>query len=574
MALAPPALKVDPLGESVATTAPPQNDVLGSTLASTATPPVDGQRHGLAAASGRAYPRVITPYELLLDCDDKPDFCGPPSEPDLDRGPLQGRDLAVWGLMEPRASPPRRGAGAGGSAAASGRGLLGAAGGGDGLAAAIAEGLVPEAPGLVRGSAAAGADEVRGELRGSAAGDAAGPGGDGGPEGSKKSGTQEPSGPLILPRGEIAGDLQKFICVFQIGLEDDQEFCLVKRILGKAGNNMRRIAEECAAKVRLRGIGSGFLEGSDGKEANMPLQLNVSCTDYSNYAQAVDRVATLLKDLYKHYRRYARSKGMEPPDVKINLEEVRRDDLNLDLLSVKAARSPSQRERDRRARDQEKRLAREREREREQQLQQSQRHAPAGAEQLGGRGNNAPLPAGLRTDQPKAEGGGEGAEAKAPGAVPLTLPGGLPVPTTAAGRRAAARAGGAQAAAIASAAAREADRLERERLREARERQRDQERMDRERRKGGSKGGKGKALPPGSVPPGGLADPRNGQAQGVQPPLPGAKGGKGKGKEKGALPFPVAVVPLKAPPPPPPEGPPPADAVEAVALAAKHGGKW
>ena len=53
----------------------------------------------------------------------------------------------------------------------------------------------------------------------------------------------------------------------------------------EAGNNMRRIADDCnakarglhcpdpslnawkAAEVRLRGIGSGFLEGSDGKEA-------------------------------------------------------------------------------------------------------------------------------------------------------------------------------------------------------------------------------------------------------------------------------------------------------------------
>ena len=64
------------------------------------------------------------------------------------------------------------------------------------------------------------------------------------------------------------------------GLEDDEEFCLVKRILGKGGNNMRRIAEDCNAKVRLRGIGSGFLEGAEGKEANMPLQLNVRCTEW------------------------------------------------------------------------------------------------------------------------------------------------------------------------------------------------------------------------------------------------------------------------------------------------------
>merc|ERR1719401_2921706 len=94
---------------------------------------------------------------------------------------------------------------------------------------------------------------------------------------------------LIHPAGHLYGDNQKFICVFQVGLEDDEEFCLVKRILGKAGNNMRRIAEDCNAKVRLRGIGSGFLEGSDGKEASMPLQLNVSCTEFESYLDAVER---------------------------------------------------------------------------------------------------------------------------------------------------------------------------------------------------------------------------------------------------------------------------------------------
>ena len=61
----------------------------------------------------------------------------------------------------------------------------------------------------------------------------------------------------------------------------------MKRILGKGGNNMRRIAEDCNAKVRLRGIGSGFLEGAEGKEANMPLQLNVSCTEWGTQATAL-----------------------------------------------------------------------------------------------------------------------------------------------------------------------------------------------------------------------------------------------------------------------------------------------
>jgi len=308
-----------------------------------------------------------------------------------------------------------------------------------------------------------------------------------------------------MPRGEI-GDNQKFICVFHIGLVDDEEFCLVKRILGKAGNNMRRIAEECSAKVRLRGIGSGFLEGADGREANMPLQLNVSCTDFDSYYSACERVAALLKDLYKHYRRYARSKGMEPPDVKLNLEEVRRDDCNVDLLSQKAQRSSSQRERDRRARQGERR-----------DKLQAPVSKDGGAGGLGDSLDRSHASARL-TGTEAGESAEEGEEAErgsqAAAAAPLLLPGGLPVPTTAAGRRAAAKAGGAAAAAKASAALRETERLERDRRRET-------ERLAREERKGGY-------------------GPR------------GMRGGKAKGK--GA--------------PPPPPGPPPSDAVQVGAWSA------
>lgn len=380
--------------------------------------------------------------------------------------------------------------------------------------------------------------------------------------------------PLIAPRGEIDDDNQKFICVFQIGLEDDEEFCLVKRILGKAGNNMRRIAEECSAKVRLRGIGSGFLEGSDGKEANMPLQLNVSCTDFDSYQGAVDRVSTLLKDLYKHYRRYARSRGMEVPDVKVNLEEVRRDDLAMDLLSQKAQRSPSQRERDRRQREKERQLQREREREKE---REKEDRAKAEGDDKGNeppRGSSQRKRSRERLEKdPKTEEDPKPvAKAKAP-PLPTVLPGGLPVPTTPAGRRLAAKAGGAEAAAIVSAVARQQEREERDRLRKERDDQRERERDERERKKreaaqraadlasrAGRAGIRGK--------------PKGGSAGGAASADTADAGGKGssKGKDgKGKI-----SVPAKAPPPPPP-GPPPADALEvmqAVPSASKDWSGW
>jgi len=318
---------------------------------------------------------------------------------------------------------------------------------------------------------------------------------------------------LVAPKGDVFGDNQKFICVFQIGLEDDEEFCLVKRILGKAGNNMRRIAEDCSAKVRLRGIGSGFLEGADGREANMPLQLNVSCTDFDSYRAAAERVATLLRDLYKHFRRYMRSKGMDPPELKISLEEVRRDDLNLNLLSQKAQRSPSQRERDRRARERERRQKNEKERERAQETSPDKENADMVADVSTKTQYIAKVTKNWERDAETYNSAhdddfDDDEDMSRIGAQSLTLPGGLPVPTTPAGRRAAARAGGAFAAAIASAAAREVERQERERTRKDREEQREKNRerkreMERATASRGRNGARGKSsgtVPVGSFP--------------------------------------------------------------------------
>eukprot|EP00439_Symbiodinium_sp_Y106_P016979 s3412_g2.t1 len=233
----------------------------------------------------------------------------------------------------------------------------------------------------------------------------------------------------IRPEGDIRGENMKYICAFRVGLEDDDDFCLVKRLLGKAGCNMRGIADDCNAKVRLRGRGSGYLEGSTGLEADMPLHLHVSCVTFAEYAAAVKKVASLLQDLHQHYRRYCFSKCMQPPSVQWTVEEVRRDDLRLDQLSggkapasSGAATWP---------------LATKRSVPSMTKAQPPWESTDPGAEQRGkacdGDGQTP-----RKDDQPFAV-----------------------APTSPAGRRAAARAGGARAAAEVSAAAREAQSRQR-----------------------------------------------------------------------------------------------------------------
>eukprot|EP00929_Paragymnodinium_shiwhaense_P082875 TRINITY_DN43886_c0_g1_i1.p1 TRINITY_DN43886_c0_g1~~TRINITY_DN43886_c0_g1_i1.p1 ORF type:complete len:652 (-),score=175.83 TRINITY_DN43886_c0_g1_i1:320-2275(-) len=388
---------------------------------------------------GGVYPRVITAIQLLEESDtDESIFCGPPSEPGFE-GLSELKALEAWGLFFPEEREVERRKRKQKKAKEAGERRQGKAPRKERernrdreRPQALPTG--PVEPGASPGKAGA-EDEA--------------PAHEGG--GGRPQRQQNQKSQLIQPRGTVEGDNQKFVGVFQIGLEDDEEFCLVKRILGKSGNNMRRIAEEFDAKVRLRGIGSGFLEGSDGREANMPLQLNVSCTDFDAYKGACEKIASLLAELYRHYRRYVKSQGMEPPDIKVNLEEVRRDDLNIDLLALKAARTQSEREQDRKQREQERRQLREKERERAREAAEK-----AGVEYVPKKEKRMQL----QVDEEDAS-----SDEEKDGKPRYLLPTGQPLPRTGAERRAAARAGGAAVGAAMSAAVREAERLERNRQR-------------------------------------------------------------------------------------------------------------
>ncbi|CAE8598264.1 unnamed protein product [Polarella glacialis] len=256
---------------------------------------------------------------------------------------------------------------------------------------------------------------------------------------------------LVLGRGELVVDENsKFVGYFDLGLEDDDEFCLVKRVLGKGGQNMRSIAGECSAKLRLRGIGSGFLEGREAREASMPLQVHISCNDLDNYMKAIGQVGTLLKDLYKHYRRYATSKGMTTPELKMRFEELRRDDHGLNQFE---SRSDSQKARDRLV-QQHKQLSF---------LKKSEKPSLAGEVTSScARSETTCLEASF-LDSPEALADASPREEGTQGELELYSGRRIPVPATAAGLRRVARLGGARCASLAAQAAREVQQRERDR---------------------------------------------------------------------------------------------------------------
>merc|ERR1719343_951290 len=84
---------------------------------------------------------------------------------------------------------------------------------------------------------------------------------------------------------------------------------------------MKRIVKLTGAKLRLRGIGSGYLEGASQKESSEPLQLCISCTNPEGYQTAVKQVEDLLSGIYDDYRQFCQDHGRACPELSIKLSE-------------------------------------------------------------------------------------------------------------------------------------------------------------------------------------------------------------------------------------------------------------
>jgi hypothetical protein len=122
------------------------------------------------------------------------------------------------------------------------------------------------------------------------------------------------------------GLVRKYTCRFEIGIENDKEFHIARRLIGPKGAQMKRILLACEGpetpKLRLRGIGSGFLEGALKQESPEPLHLCISCKDYANYRRAVDMVIDLLGAMYREYADYCRIRSLNRPQPSLCYRET------------------------------------------------------------------------------------------------------------------------------------------------------------------------------------------------------------------------------------------------------------
>jgi len=122
----------------------------------------------------------------------------------------------------------------------------------------------------------------------------------------------------ITPDGKAPAHVKgvrKYTCRFLIGIDNEKDFQIVRRIIGAKGANMKRIVKSSEAKLRLRGVGSGYFEGAGQKESNEPLQLCVSCTSPDGYRTAVSLVEELLEGCYAEFRTFCQESGRPQPDL-------------------------------------------------------------------------------------------------------------------------------------------------------------------------------------------------------------------------------------------------------------------
>lgn len=116
-----------------------------------------------------------------------------------------------------------------------------------------------------------------------------------------------------------AAHLAKLQCQFLIGIEEEPEFHAVRKVLGGAGSNMKKIAGDTGVKLRLRGRGSKFLEGPAQEESSDPLMLCVSAPSRSAYDAAVVMVRSLLHSVYHEYDQHLEKKGLPPSGLQVKL---------------------------------------------------------------------------------------------------------------------------------------------------------------------------------------------------------------------------------------------------------------
>ncbi|VUZ96545.1 conserved protein, unknown function [Plasmodium vivax] len=110
--------------------------------------------------------------------------------------------------------------------------------------------------------------------------------------------------------------IKKYTAKYEVQIDPFNGFDIAKRIIGLKGTNMKKICIDTDCKLRLRGRGSGYLEGEEKKEANESLHLCVSCQKYDHYVLAKKLIEQLLVKIYMDYDTWLYNHGKPYANLK------------------------------------------------------------------------------------------------------------------------------------------------------------------------------------------------------------------------------------------------------------------
>eukprot|EP00443_Scrippsiella_acuminata_P031052 CAMPEP_0115190488 /NCGR_PEP_ID=MMETSP0270-20121206/12051_1 /TAXON_ID=71861 /ORGANISM="Scrippsiella trochoidea, Strain CCMP3099" /LENGTH=396 /DNA_ID=CAMNT_0002603701 /DNA_START=58 /DNA_END=1248 /DNA_ORIENTATION=- len=103
------------------------------------------------------------------------------------------------------------------------------------------------------------------------------------------------------------------IFVFLISEKAAKAFELVPRLIGRGGCNLKSIAGACKGKIRIRGRNSGHIEGPTRAEANIPLQVALSCASAENYLLGRRLLSEVLDRMQVCFAEYCQAMRMDSP---------------------------------------------------------------------------------------------------------------------------------------------------------------------------------------------------------------------------------------------------------------------
>jgi len=121
----------------------------------------------------------------------------------------------------------------------------------------------------------------------------------------------------------------KHLCRYLVGIEEEKDFQVCGRLIGPAGEHMKRIVAEAPdAKIRIRGRGSKYREGPSNVESTDPLMLCVSAASAKSFETATKLVEDLLRAVQEDYRRFCRNHDLAAPVLFVRREKQQQPQLH------------------------------------------------------------------------------------------------------------------------------------------------------------------------------------------------------------------------------------------------------